>query len=54
MHEHGKGIAGLTTAITGTVVAWWPLVETVIRDASGVAAIVASIYTALYFRGLRK
>ena len=50
MQEHGKGILGLLTAVGGAIVAHWPMVEAGIRDASGLTATVAAIYTALYFR----
>lgn len=50
IEQHGKGIAGFVTAVTGSLVAWWPVVDAMIRDISGIAAAVSGIYAALYFR----
>lgn len=50
LEQHGKGVAGFIASATGAVIAWWPLVDAVIRDVSGIAAAVSGIYAALYFR----
>ena len=50
MNDNGiKGIVGATTSGTGAIVSWLPVVNEAVQIFAGLTAIVAGIFTAIYY-----